>query len=553
MTFFVFLQEHHMKKQTSEISRPTLNSKFALYPHQEGMVSFMVEKEKLKSPPIKGGIINAIMGAGKTLSSLYHIVNSEDNVASLVICPKSVLNVWVEDIAKFYGKSLEYLVLHPEYNDIKNLTRNDLLKYDVVITTYEVCQAAYEESGYTFSLPAGLKKRLPPNPKAKGKSVVFSITWPRIFCDESHTAFLNPRTKTFKAMMSLSSDNVWCLSGTPVKNSSIDLLAQFWVCGYTRITSEKDWEMKYLAAITAEKLDSHILAITMKDTSFVLSKKVVHKTIIIQNTHEHNFYQALLRRINSVYEGLAKGKGTYANVLALFTRLRQTCIAPHLVTHMSERNPNVENEEEVDIDDLFSDDIRKYISSRNLSGLQSSKIQKTVEIIRKIIKLDQKVVVFSKFVCALDLLKEALDKSGITKVDQYDGTVKGKERDIILDRFKRKASHHVLLMSYGTGSVGLNITEANHVILLEPFWHDVMHEQAISRVWRNGQKSTVHVHQLIVKGSIEEKILKICERKKKLTEELLDDATTLKELKKIEKAGLTKAHMKEIISQDGSR
>jgi len=80
---------------------------------------------------------------------------------------------------------------------------------------------------------------------------------------------------------------------------------------------------------------------------------------------------------------------------------------------------------------------------------------------------------------------------------------------------------------------------------LEPFYHDVMHDQAYSRVWRNGQTKTVHIHRLITQDSIEGRILGICERKKKMTEELLDDATKLKE---IENTKLTKAEIGKLIS-----
>lgn len=528
------------------------DSTYTLYEHQKGMLKFIASIENMKDPAVRGGILDVVMGAGKTLVSITQIVNAENEIPSLVVCPKGVVPVWQADIKKFYGEQVKYLVLHGEYNEkIKDFTRDDLLKYDIVITTYETLRSAYDDVGYSFTVSSHLKNRMKPNPKASGKAVLYSLRWPSIFYDESHMALINPATDTFKAAMCLSSDYSWCLSGTPIKNSSVDLLAQFWVCGYIRIDSEAKWRNSYMAAMKADNLEKYILVIKKEDTQIKLPPKKIHNTTITQTTLERKFYDILLQRMRSVYEGLDKGKSSFASVLALFTRLRQACIAPHLVTHFSERKTSrkvsrEESEEDTDVNELYSEDMRKYLKSKKLSGINSTKIQEAVKIVRKVVKSDEKIVVFSSFVCALDLLKDAVkaaDSSII--VDQIDGSVTGHKRTSILNEYKTNDDHHALFISYGTGSVGLNIPEASHVLLLEPFYHDVMHDQAISRVWRNGQTKTVHVHRLIVKDSIEERILGICERKKKMTQEILDDATKLKE---IEGTKLTKAEIGKIIS-----
>jgi len=532
----------------SSFEKPQLIPSYKLYPHQEGILTFMNSIEIMKTPAVRGGILDVVMGAGKTLVSVYRIIQSENEVPSLVVCPKSVIPVWQADIKKFFGDQVKFLVLHSDYNEkIKDFSRDDILEHDIVITTYETLRSAYDDLGYKFNVSTHLKKRMKPNPKATGKAVLYSLQWPYIFYDESHTALLNPATDTFKAAMCLSSDYAWCLSGTPIKNSSVDLLAQFWICGYTRVDSETKWKNSYLAAMKADDLDKYVLVIKKEDTQIKLPPKRVHTLTIAQTTMERKFYDVLLKRMKSVYEGLGKGNNSFASVLALFTRLRQACIAPHLVTHFSERKTTRnETEEDTDVNELYSEDMRRYLISRKLSGINSSKIQEAIKIIRKVIKAGEKVVVFSSFVCALDLLKDAVEKADPSIiVDQIDGSVTGMKRTSILNEYKTNVDHHVLMISYGTGSVGLNITEANHVLLLEPFYHDVMHDQAYSRVWRNGQTKTVHIHRLITQDSIEGRILGICERKKKMTEELLDDATKLKE---IENTKLTKAEIGKLIS-----
>lgn len=143
------------------------------------------------------------------------------------------------------------------------------------------------------------------------------------------------------------------------------------------------------------------------------------------------------------------------------------------------------------------------------AGIRSTKISAIVDILRRIPE-GEKVLVFSAFTSALDLLAEAcasdLPRLGVIKVD---GSVKGRRREEALSRFRTDPGVRALLLSYGIGSLGLNLTEATHVICVEPWWTNATHDQAESRAWRTGQTDEVHVHNVYVRGSVEERVLEV--------------------------------------------
>ena len=154
-------------------------------------------------------------------------------------------------------------------------------------------------------------------------------------------------------------------------------------------------------------------------------------------------------------------------------------------------------------------------------GFQSAKISKILELTKELIKTKEKVLIFSSFSCSLYLLHGALIKD--TNVSILDGTTSAKRRATILNIFRETNEIQILLCNYRVGAEGLNLTQAATVISIEPHWNHVLENQAVSRVWRNGQERPVTVHRIITNGTIENQIVKLCNEKKSVMDSYLNN------------------------------
>jgi len=222
----------------------------------------------------------------------------------------------------------------------------------------------------------------------------------------------------------------------------------------------------------------------------------------------------VLNETKKAYDRMMQKLCSFACVLAMFTRLRQCAIAPHLITAESKRNNNADDDAVKLLQTLNATDVGVWVHDRfSTAGTQSSKMRACVEIIRRI-PPDEKILVFSMFTSCLDLLVDAIKVSlPDLVVEQIDGDVKTEERKDVLHRFRTHPNHRVLLSTYKTGSEGLNLTEATHCICIEPWWTPVVDRQAKHRCWRNGQKRPVYIHVIRVANTIEQRIDEICREK----------------------------------------
>jgi SNF2 family DNA or RNA helicase len=152
-----------------------------------------------------------------------------------------------------------------------------------------------------------------------------------------------------------------------------------------------------------------------------------------------------------------------------------------------------------------------------LSG-QSAKLECLIADINEVAESGRKAIVFSQWVHPLEMIARALEHVGPL---QFHGRVPPKERQIILDRFQSDADKHVMLMTYGTGSVGLNLQFANYVFLFDRWWNPAVEDQAINRAHRIGQKEPVIVTRFITQRTIEMKIAHVLEKKRELFNELI--------------------------------
>jgi len=173
---------------------------------------------------------------------------------------------------------------------------------------------------------------------------------------------------------------------------------------------------------------------------------------------------------------------------------------------------------------IFCRDFYKQKFFFGESGYRAPKVMKIIEIIKTRIPAGEKIIVFSMFSSCLRTVEEALLQIFPDMETEYaDGTVTGDERMAALENFRHNAAVRIMFIHSKVGGEGLNITAANHVICLEPWWTHAVHNQAIARAWRRGQTKPVHVHWVYSKGSIEEEILKMCDNKQGISNEIIYD------------------------------
>jgi SNF2 family DNA or RNA helicase len=192
------------KRTNNDILYPLKNHKYFNY--QIEVAKWMNIQEKENPNGFKGGIISLSMGLGKTLITLGYSLAHYKNRPTLIVVPKTILIEWkINGVEKFFSndKNIKVLYFHKDINkNIESLTLEDILKYQIVITTYSLCACTCLQGEY--HLPVFERKSRLINLK-KGRSLLYYIVWNRLVFDESHKCS-NSKNKTFKYIMALSND-----------------------------------------------------------------------------------------------------------------------------------------------------------------------------------------------------------------------------------------------------------------------------------------------------------------------------------------------------------
>lgn len=525
-----------------------LLAQYRLHPHQVKALTWMLEREQNLHYGIRGGILSLEMGLGKSLTAIAHsIITGKGEYPTLIIASKTVLHqAWKSDgFEKFFADNdIKILYLHKDFlgKDIKYITRKSILEYDFVLTTYDVCVRVCNDKEYfkdvcvigeeglhmgkTIEIQCRTKSQAN-KPDVIGEEVIYGTPWHRVFCDESQK-FANPTTKIYRAMMTIYGDYKWCLSGTPIRNYTTDIWAQLRFCGYTGVNSRMDWKRKGQIKYKEHQLSNSVLCMTTTDAGVIIPPCEIVRHDLKHSEMEEQIYRYVLGTAKTLYDQMLNGLVKFSNILAIFTRLRQCCIAPYLMTARAKREKLIGTEA---LDDegalaklqelLNTSPLGKWVYDRNGgSGINSTKIREIVSTVKSV--PDEKFIIFSKFTSCLDLVAGSLDVNAPDiQYVQVDGDNTGEERSILLDSFKNDPDVHVLLLSYTVGSEGLNLTQATRVICIEPWWSPTVIRQAVKRAWRPGQTKTVYQHDLIMKDTIEQKILEICNEKDKLADHYL--------------------------------
>lgn len=437
-----------------------------------------------------GGCLADDMGLGKTVQIIAYFLAQHEKghkQTNLVIVPTSLLFNWTKELEKF-APHLRYQVL---YGTNRKTEEIDFDKTHLILTTY----------GTLLSDIGFLKKQ------------AFNI----IVLDESQ-AIKNPDSKRYKAVRLLHGRQRLVLTGTPVENNTFDLYAQLSFALPGLLGSAKRFADDYStpidkfqdskrAAELQRKIHPFVLRRTKKQVATELPEKtemVVHCEMGIEQQRVYDSYKYEFQKLLS---GMDEEElhSSSLHILQGLTKMRQICNSPAL------------------------------LSDEEYYGNQSAKLEEIIEQINAL-KDAHKILIFSQFVGMLDLIKARLEQEDIGYA-YLTGQTKKREEQVQL--FQEDESIRVFLISLKAGGTGLNLTRAEYVFLVDPWWNPAVENQAIDRAYRIGQQNKVVAIRFITPGSIEEKIMELQQRKRQLADDLIHtDGNMLKQLSKDDLMGL---------------
>jgi SNF2 family DNA or RNA helicase len=433
-----------------------------------------------------GGILADDMGLGKTLQVIALLADQISEPTSLVVVPRSLLFNWAAELDKFCP-DLTYVIHHGpgRSKNMESLTANNL-----IITTYHTAT----------------------NDVQLFKDFRFNY----IILDESQ-AIKNPGSKRYKAMRLLQSRNKLAMTGTPIENNTLDLYAQLSFTSPGLLGGLTSFKNNFSIPIdskgdteAADLLRKLIHPFILRRTKEQVAKDLPEKTETIiyceMETAQRKLYENLKTKIREDLEEAIEQKGVSQSkfqILDGLLRLRQMCNSPLLI------NP------------AFSG-----------ANANSVKINTLMDNLREALSQKHRALVFSQFVSLLKVLRDELDKRGI-KYAYLDGSTTKRQAEV--DKFMNDNEISIFLISIKAGNTGMNLTKADYVYIIDPWWNPAVEAQAIDRTHRIGQENHIFAYKLICKNSIEEKILKLQAKKKKLAADIIQtDENVMKSLDKEE-------------------
>lgn len=432
-----------------------------LRPYQEEGFRWMTRLAQWEA----GACLADDMGLGKTIQTLAVLLQRAHLGAALVVCPVSLIGNWTNEITRFAPTLNVKTLGHGNRKQIID----DLQTGDVLITSYGLLQS--EEK--LFAEPE----------------------FDTIVLDEAHT-IKNFATKTSKATMQLKGKFRIALTGTPIQNHLGEIwnLFNFINPGLLgNLTQFADRFVKPEGDAAKKQLKKLIAPFILRRTKSTVLDELPPKTEIVKKVQlseaEMAFYEVLRRRaIENLSNTEMKNGAKHIQALAEITRLRQASCNPKLI------------------------DKNTVIPSAKLSAF--------LDIANELIDNKHRALVFSQFVTHLSIVREALDKQGISY--QYlDGSTPIAEREKRVKAFQ-SGEGQLFLISLKAGGLGLNLTAADFVIHLDPWWNPAIEDQASDRAHRIGQKRPVTIYRLVAENTIEEKIIQLHDTKRDLAESLLE-------------------------------
>jgi len=415
-----------------------------------------------------GGCLADDMGLGKTVQSLAIILNLASGGPSLVIAPTSVSTNWQSEVTRFTPTIKIKLFTGKD----REKTVRNLEKFDMLITTYTLLQQESE--------------------------LLSSVKWQTVILDEAQ-AIKNAATKRSRAAMSLQAKFKLITTGTPIENHLGELWNLFHFINPGLLGTLNSFNERF--AIPIERYQDRDAKLKLKKLirPFILRRiksqvleELPSRTEVTLNVEmsqeESHFYEALRQDAIDKLESNKEKKGRHIQILTEIMKLRQACCNPRLLD---------EN-----------------------TSIESSKLKVFASLTEELIGGRHKALIFSQFIGHLRIIREYLDEQGV-HYQYLDGGTSSKKRKERVDAFQ-SGQGDLFLISLKAGGLGLNLTAADYVIHMDPWWNPAVEDQASDRAHRIGQTRPVTIYKLVCKNSIEEKIVTLHQEKRDLAGSLLE-------------------------------
>jgi Superfamily II DNA/RNA helicases, SNF2 family len=432
-----------------------------------------------------GGILADDMGLGKTIQTLtffQHYKNKYPDARFLVVCPTTLMYNWETEIRKFTPELTHFIHHGPKRSaNVKTLSN-----YDIVITTYGTMRSDVK--------------------------IFKEIEYDYVVLDESQS-IKNPQSQVAKASQLLTAKNRLALSGTPVQNNTFDLYSQMNFLNPGMLGSREFFMNEFATPIDKfqeqdikDQLRKLTYPFMLRRTKEQVAKDLPPKTETIlyceMGAEQRKIYNSYRNTYRDQIMGMIDERGierSQMHILQGLTKLRQICDSPAILNE-EERFPNY-----------------------------SAKMDEMTREITENVG-DHKALIFSQFLGMLALIRKELEEKGIPYV-YFDGSSSATQREQAIQEFQNNPDCRVFLISLKAGGIGLNLTAADYVYIVDPWWNPAVEQQAIDRTHRIGQTKNIFAYRLICKDTIEEKMLVLQERKRALASELVsDDGAFLKRL-----------------------
>lgn len=410
------------------------------------------------------------MGLGKTIQVLAMLsaMQKKNMPPSLVVCPASLLFNWEREAAKFVPsmKTIQLAGAHREEE------WKDIAKYDLVIISYSVCNRDIEfirKTQFNF-----------------------------VILDEAQH-IKNPGTANAQTCKSIRSKHRLVLTGTPLENSSEDLWSIFDFLHHGMLGSFNSFKKTYANIADdpylQQDLSARVSPFIKRRTKLEVAKELPPKQELTffceMPPAQRELYENVRANGFKMLENYKKGTSVSTEIFTTLLRLRQICCHPQLLP-----------------DFAYGEDF------------PSAKMELMHELLHENIDSGHKVLLFSQFTSILAVIEKYL-KSNNIPYEYLDGTTRNRQQRV--DRFNNDENIKVFLLSLKAGGTGLNLTSADTVIIYDPWWNPAVELQAADRTHRIGQTRPVNSIKLLMRDSIEEKILQLQEKKQNIFDNVIDN------------------------------
>ncbi|MFH1258306.1 MAG: DEAD/DEAH box helicase [Elusimicrobiota bacterium] len=430
------------------------------------------------------------MGLGKTVQTLAFLQKLKEenrlNIA-LIVVPVTTISNWEIEIKKF-TPNLKYLLY---YGQDRRKDLEHLKKYDLIVLSYHTLRNDIE--------------------------LFARNTYGYIILDEAQN-IKNSHSLTFKAIRALKAGHRLSLTGTPLENNTMELWSQMDFLNPGLLGTLNDFKKKFTKPIeiyrdkeATENLKKMIFPFILRRKKETVLKDLPSKSEIILYSEMEEAQQKVYQHYRQYFQERIAGKieqdGIEKSAIAIFTallKLRQLALFPRL-------------------------------ADKKLQVVPSCKFENLKNLIEEILEEDHKILVFSQFIEPLKIIEKFI----LEKKFNYcyiDGSSSPQQRKTEIKKFQEKPEIKLFLLSLKAGGIGINLTAADYVILFDPWWNPAVETQAIDRTHRIGQTRKVIAYKMIVKNTVEEKILELQEKKKNLVQEII--TTESKFFKSLSKADI---------------